>query len=109
MNRNVSIHYLTFLILFIGIHYSTGPLLDVRSPQYPLYTVMLAVHSSLGILYHLNKDAEWVMSALAIEAAIKNAIRDDIMLKVLVIINPGNLTGALLDEAMMQSVLCLCE
>ena len=70
---------------------------------------MLAVCSSLGILYHLNKDAEWVMSALAIKAAIKNAIQDNITLKSLVIINPGNLMGALLDEATMQSVVCLCE
>jgi alanine transaminase len=78
-------------------------------PQYPLYSATLAAHSGVGIPYHLNEEAEWATSAPDIEAAIAQATREGIEPKALVIINPGNPTGALLDEATMQKVVRLCE
>jgi alanine transaminase len=78
-------------------------------PQYPLYTATLAGNSGVGIPYHLDEEAEWATSAPDIEVAIENAVRDGITPKALVVINPGNPTGALLDEATMQNVVRLCE
>lgn len=78
-------------------------------PQYPLYTATLAAHSGVGIPYHLNEEADWATSAPDIESAIERAAREGVEPKALVIINPGNPTGALLDEATMQSVVRLCE
>jgi alanine transaminase len=78
-------------------------------PQYPLYTATLAAHSGAGIPYHLDEEADWATSAPEIEAAIHKAVGEGIEPKALVIINPGNPTGALLDEPTMQRVVRLCE
>jgi len=78
-------------------------------PQYPLYTATLAAHSGAGIPYHLDEAADWATSAPEIEAAIHKAVGEGIEPKALVIINPGNPTGALLDEPTMQRVVRLCE
>lgn len=78
-------------------------------PQYPLYTATLAAHTGVGIPYHLDEEADWATSAPDIEAAIRKAVEEGIEPKALVIINPGNPTGALLDEPTMQRVVRLCE
>lgn len=79
-------------------------------PQYPLYTATLAAHKGVGIPYHLDEEADWATSAPDIEAAIRKAVNEDgIEPKALVIINPGNPTGALLDEPTMQRLVRLCE
>jgi alanine transaminase len=78
-------------------------------PQYPLYTATLATYSGKGIPYHLDEDLEWATSTPDIEAAIAQAVQEGIEPKALVIINPGNPTGALLDEVTMQKVVRLCE
>ena len=77
-------------------------------PQYPLYTATLAAHSGIGIPYLLDEEAGWATSAPEIEAAIAKAVADGIEPKALVIINPGNPTGALLDEPTMQRLVHLC-
>jgi alanine transaminase len=77
-------------------------------PQYPLYTATLAAHSGIGIPYLLDEEAGWATSAPEIEAAIAKAVAGGIEPKALVIINPGNPTGALLDETTMQRLVHLC-
>jgi alanine transaminase len=78
-------------------------------PQYPLYTATIAAHSGVGIPYHLDEDAGWATSLPDIEAAIRTAAAGGVEPKALVIINPGNPTGALLDEPTMREVVQLCE
>jgi alanine transaminase len=63
----------------------------------------------VGIPYLLDEEADWATSAPEIEAAIEKAVAEGIEPKALVIINPGNPTGAVLDETTMQSVVRLCE
>ncbi|KAH9167066.1 alanine aminotransferase [Lactarius sanguifluus] len=97
----------TLLISMLISNPRSGILIPI--PQYPLYTATLASNSGVGIPYHLDEDAEWATSAPDIEAAIEGAVREGITPKALVVINPGNPTGALLDEATMQNVVRLCE
>lgn len=79
-------------------------------PQYPLYTATLASQAGVGIPYHLDEEADWATSAPDIEAAIRQAVEEEgIEPKALVIINPGNPTGALLDEPTMRRLVRLCE
>jgi alanine transaminase len=95
------------LITMLITNPKSGILIPI--PQYPLYTATLAAHTGAGIPYHLDEEAEWATSAPDIEAAIARAAQDGIEPKALVIINPGNPTGALLDEGTMQKVVRLCE
>ncbi|KAJ6469156.1 alanine aminotransferase [Mycena vitilis] len=78
-------------------------------PQYPLYTAALAQHHGHGIAYHLDESNDWSTSAQSIHDALAEATAEGIQPKALVIINPGNPTGALLDEPTMRELVRLCE
>ena len=78
-------------------------------PQYPLYSATLAQHDGVAIPYHLDEAAEWSTSIAGIEAALDKAEKEGTIAKALAVINPGNPTGALLDEALQEKVVRLCE
>ncbi|KAI0299399.1 transaminase [Multifurca ochricompacta] len=97
----------TLLISLLISSPKSGVLIPI--PQYPLYTATLAYYSGVGIPYHLDEEAGWATSAPDIEASIQKAVKEGIEPKALVVINPGNPTGSLLDEPTMQNVVRLCE
>ncbi|KAF9463212.1 transaminase [Collybia nuda] len=78
-------------------------------PQYPLYTATLAQHNGVVLPYHLDEASGWSTSVESIEAAVEKAHTEGITPKALVIINPGNPTGALLDESTQVKLVHLCE
>lgn len=86
---------------------SSGILIPI--PQYPLYTATLAQHSGVPIPYYLDEAADWGTSIESIEAAVEKAASEGVLPKALVIINPGNPTGALLDEETQIKLVQLCE
>lgn len=78
-------------------------------PQYPLYTASLAQHTGVAIPYYLDETNGWSTSVSSIEEALEEATKEGIVAKGLVIINPGNPTGALLDEETQEKLVHLCE
>lgn len=78
-------------------------------PQYPLYTATLAQYNGAPIPYYLDESSGWSTSVESIEAALKEAVAKGIVPKALVVINPGNPTGALLEEATQERLVKLCE
>ena len=78
-------------------------------PQYPLYTACLAQFSGNAIPYYLDESSGWSTSVESIEEAIRKAKEDGIDPRGLVIINPGNPTGALLDEATQEKLVKISE
>jgi len=78
-------------------------------PQYPLYTATLAQFSGAPLPYYLDESKGWSTSPAEIKAALAEAKKKDIIPKALVIINPGNPTGALLDEKTQEELVKLCE
>lgn len=78
-------------------------------PQYPLYTATLAQYNGTPIPYYLDEASDWSTSVESIEVALKEAIAKGIEPKALVIINPGNPTGALLEESTQERLVKLCE
>ncbi|KII91504.1 hypothetical protein PLICRDRAFT_51647 [Plicaturopsis crispa FD-325 SS-3] len=89
----------------------TGPKdgILIPIPQYPLYTASLAQFNGQPIPYHLDEETGWSTSLHEIEAALVKAEQDGITPKALVIINPGNPTGALLDDVTQEKLVQLCE
>lgn len=89
----------------------TGPKsgILIPIPQYPLYTATLAQHNGSPLPYHLDEATGWSTSPPAIAAALEKAAADGITPKALVVINPGNPTGALLDENTQEEIVRLCE
>ncbi|KAJ7080967.1 alanine aminotransferase [Mycena belliarum] len=78
-------------------------------PQYPLYTAALAQHHGRPIPYLLDESSGWSTSVEAIKEGLEGARKDGTVPKALVIINPGNPTGALLSAATMEALVRLCE
>ena len=78
-------------------------------PQYPLYTATLAQYSGVPLPYHLSELEGWSTSLHEIEAAIEEGKKKGVKPRALVVINPGNPTGSLLDLETMESVVRLCE
>jgi alanine transaminase len=97
----------SLLISMLTTPHKSGTLIPI--PQYPLYTATLAQHSGVALPYHLDESNGWSTSVKEIEGAIERALKDGVEPKALVIINPGNPTGALLDEPTMEQLVHLCE
>lgn len=78
-------------------------------PQYPLYTATLAQFSGTPLPYYLDESKGWSTSPAEVRAALAEAKKKGVTAKALVIINPGNPTGALLDEKTQEELVKLCE
>lgn len=78
-------------------------------PQYPLYTATLAQFSGTPLPYYLDESKGWSTSPTEVKAALAQAKEKGVTPKALVVINPGNPTGALLNEETQEELVKLCE
>ena len=93
-------------ILNIALQKGDGCLIPI--PQYPLYTATLAFVSAVPLPYYLQEIEGWSMSHKVLIESIKQAKKAGTPVKALVIINPGNPTGACLSEEAIREVVQLC-
>lgn len=77
----------------------------VPIPQYPLYTASLAVLNATCVPYYLDEAAQWGTSIETIKEAYNTAKSNGTDVRAIVIINPGNPTGASLSESDIKAVL----
>ena len=68
-------------------------------PQYPLYTASIALNNATPIGYFLDEANDWSTDPKQIRNLIAENEAKGIDVKSLVIINPGNPTGAILSES----------
>ena len=81
----------------------TGVLVPI--PQYPLYTATLAVLNARCVPYYLDEGKAWGTDMSAIQEAYERAKAEGTQVKAIVVINPGNPTGASLSEEDVHGVL----
>jgi aspartate/methionine/tyrosine aminotransferase len=74
-------------------------------PQYPLYTATIALYGGAAIPYELDEAHEWALSVETLERAIARAKAEGIRPRAMVVINPGNPTGAVLPAGNVAEVL----
>ncbi len=74
-------------------------------PQYPLYSATITLFGGALVPYHLDEAREWSLSREALERAHANARAAGVTPRAIVVINPGNPTGAVLDAANVDMVL----
>ena len=74
-------------------------------PQYPLYTATLALLNATCVPYYLDESKAWGTSLETIKASYENAVANGTNVRGIVIINPGNPTGASLTEEDIRSVI----
>jgi Aminotransferase class I and II len=82
---------------------NTGVLVPI--PQYPLYTASLAVLDAKCVPYYLDESKGWGTDLEAIKTAYKKAVAEGTDVRAIVIINPGNPTGASLPEEDIKAVI----
>ncbi|XP_059161359.1 alanine aminotransferase 2-like [Physella acuta] len=73
-------------------------------PQYPLYSAATAEFGAYPIPYYLNEKNNWSLGISELERAI-NESRDKCKPRAIVIINPGNPTGAVLTKENIQGII----
>ena len=83
----------------------TGVLVPI--PQYPLYTATLSVLNAHCVPYYLDESNAWNTNIQTIRDALAKAKSDGVDVRAIVVINPGNPTGASLPVEDMKSVLKL--
>jgi len=83
----------------------------VPIPQYPLYSASIRMLSGHFLGYYLDEESGWSTSAATIKDTIAKYRKDHPNGRVrgLVVINPGNPTGQIMDEKDMEEVVELCE
>jgi aspartate/methionine/tyrosine aminotransferase len=74
-------------------------------PQYPLYSASVTLLGGAQVGYRLDEASGWKLSLGALERALEQARADGVRARAIVVINPGNPTGAVLDEENIQMVL----
>ena len=77
----------------------------VPMPQYPLYTATLSVLNARCVPYFLDESKAWGTDVHEIRSAIKKARSEGTDVRSIVIINPGNPTGASLSATDIKDVL----
>ena len=81
----------------------TGILVPI--PQYPLYTATLSVLNARCVPYYLDESKAWGTDLSAIRSAYQKAKSEGTDVRAIVVINPGNPTGASLSAEDVRSVL----
>jgi aspartate/methionine/tyrosine aminotransferase len=83
----------------------SGDGIMIPIPQYPLYSATIVKNGGALVGYYPEEDAGWALSRAALEESIDRARGDGVQVKAIVVINPGNPTGAILDEASIEEVI----
>lgn len=92
-----------YLLSLLSNGPKTGFLIPI--PQYPLYTAALALNNASVLPYYLNESDNWSVSAEEMEKVIVDAKAKDIDPRCIVLINPGNPTGAVLTEETIAEII----
>jgi len=74
-------------------------------PQYPLYSASLALYGGQKIGYFLDEENQWQLSEAILAESLEGARRDGVHAVGIVVINPGNPTGAVLSRENIEMVL----
>jgi len=74
-------------------------------PQYPLYSASLALYGGQQIGYYLDEDHQWQLSEQTLAETIASAKARGIHPVAIVVINPGNPTGAVLSEDNIRMII----
>jgi len=74
-------------------------------PQYPLYSATLTLYEGKMVPYYLDEQNNWKLNLGMLEDGFNKAKAQGINVKAICVINPGNPTGAVLDEQNIEMIL----
>ena len=74
-------------------------------PQYPLYSAAISLYGGSPVPYYLNEEEGWQLDEAELEQALAKGKEEGKNAKCLVVINPGNPTGAIFSEDTIGKIL----
>ncbi|CCK72974.1 uncharacterized protein KNAG_0M01210 [Huiozyma naganishii CBS 8797] len=95
----------TYLLSILCRDSSTGIMIPI--PQYPLYTASITMYNSVMLPYYLDEESGWSTKAEEIEQQVIDSIKRGVTPRVIVVINPGNPTGAVLSFDTIAQILTI--
>ncbi len=78
-------------------------------PQYPLYSATIKRCGGTQINYYPDEDNDWALNKEILEDSLQKAKANNINVKAIVVINPANPTGAILDSDSIMQVIDFAE
>ena len=100
----------------VGCHYLMQTLItDERDavltpiPQYPLYSACLALYGGTLLPYYLREEQGWALDVAELKSQTDKARGEGKNVRALVIINPGNPTGAALGLDNQKEIVQFCK
>ncbi|KAJ1677749.1 alanine transaminase, partial [Spiromyces aspiralis] len=78
-------------------------------PQYPLYTASIDKFNAHAVPYYLRESEQWGLDVSELKQVLDEHRAKGIDVRCLVVINPGNPTGAILSKENMVEVVRFCE
>ncbi|XP_004345426.2 alanine aminotransferase [Capsaspora owczarzaki ATCC 30864] len=78
-------------------------------PQYPLYSATLSLLDGTPVPYYLDEEKGWDLSIDELSRSIAEARAQNVDVRALVVINPGNPTGGVLSMESMRGIVELCH
>ena len=94
-----------------GVHMVLSSLITDRNdgimipiPQYPLYSAATCLYGGSAVPYYLNEE-DWQLDEAELQQAYDKGKKEGKNIKCLVVINPGNPTGAIFSEETIQKII----
>jgi aspartate/methionine/tyrosine aminotransferase len=81
----------------------------IPTPQYPLYSATIKKCGGTQVNYYPDEDNDWKLDRSILEESIGKAEKEGVLVKGIVVINPGNPTGAVLEEESIREVIDFAE
>ena len=78
-------------------------------PQYPLYSATIKRCGGLLVGYYPDEEKDWALTPDILEESYQKANLEGINIKSIVIINPGNPTGSILDKNSIDGIVNFVE
>ena len=78
-------------------------------PQYPLYSAAIKKAGGVQVNYYPDEEGGWIFDREILVDAYQEAQKKGVNVKAIVVINPGNPTGAVLNEESMVEVIQFAE
>ena len=78
-------------------------------PQYPLYSASLALYGGKQVGYVLDDDEHWQLNETTLEDSLASAVEAGVNAVGIVVINPGNPTGAVLSPDNIKMIIAFAR
>ncbi len=78
-------------------------------PQYPLYSASIKKAGGVQVNYYPDEEKGWAFTRELLEESLDQANANGVIVKGIVVINPGNPTGAILSEKSIKDVISFAK